>query len=81
MKITPWWAIFWRFVWWFYGSVGVIGPHANDGCLELSPSTKSVFWDAWLSRFCLLRFFFAESVCMLLGMLPNVSEQFRDLFF
>ena len=81
MKTTPWWAIFWRFVWWFYGSVGGIGPRANAWWLELTPSTKSVFCDAWLSRFEWLRIFLAESVCMLLGMLPNVSEQFRDLFF
>ncbi len=65
----------------FYGSVGGIGPRANEGWLELTPSTKSVFWDAWLSRFGLLRFFLVESVCLLLGMLLIVSEQFRDLFF
>jgi hypothetical protein len=47
--------------------VGGIGPCANAWWLELTPSTKSVFWDAWLSRFSLLRIFFGRKYLPAVG--------------
>jgi hypothetical protein len=49
------------------GFYGGIGPRANEGRLELSPSTKYVFWDAWLSRFGMLRFFFGRKCLSAVG--------------